>query len=107
MAALETTGHLSHPVGMSVHDVGDYTNAPLEVGMVFSIDPMMWVHEARAYIRCEDTVVVTDSGVEVFTADAPLDLDHVEQVMTDPSDLAPMLTARPWWGAESPMSSPR
>lgn len=107
LAALETTGHLSHPVGMSVHDVGDYTNAPLEAGMVFSIDPMMWVHEARAYIRCEDTVVVTDSGVEVFTADAPLDLDHVEQVMTDPSDLAPMLTARPWWGAESPMSSPR
>jgi Xaa-Pro aminopeptidase len=100
LAALETTGHLSHPVGMSVHDVGDYTNAPLEAGMVFSIDPMMWVHEARAYIRCEDTVVVTDSGVEVFTADAPLDLDHVEQVMTDPSDLASILTARPWWGAE-------
>ena len=65
--------------------------------MVFSIDPMMWVHEARAYIRCEDTVVVTDSGVEVFTADAPLDLDHVEQVMTDPSDLASVMTARPWW----------
>jgi Xaa-Pro aminopeptidase len=97
LAALQWNGHLSHPVGMSVHDVGDYTNAPLEVGMVFSIDPMMWVHEQRAYIRCEDTVVVTDSGVEVLTADAPLDLDHVEHVMTEPSDLLPAMAARPWW----------
>jgi len=97
LAALEWNGHLSHPVGMSVHDVGDYTNAPLEVGMVFSIDPMMWVHEARAYIRCEDTVAVTDSGVEVLTADAPLDLDHVEQVMTQPSDFRPAMAARSWW----------
>ena len=32
-------GHLSHPVGMSVHDVGDYSNAPLEAGMVFSWTP--------------------------------------------------------------------
>ncbi len=97
LAALEWDGHLSHPVGMSVHDVGDYTNAPLEVGMVFSIDPMMWVHPERAYIRCEDTVVVTGSGVEVLTVDAPLDLDDVERVMTEPSGLSSVLTARPWW----------
>ncbi len=97
LAALEWNGHLSHPVGMSVHDVGDYTNAPLEVGMVFSIDPMMWVHQERAYIRCEDTVAVTDDGVEVLTSDAPLDLDHVEQVMTEPSDLLPAMAARSWW----------
>jgi Xaa-Pro aminopeptidase len=97
LAALEWSGHLSHPVGMSVHDVGDYTNAPLEVGMVFSIDPMMWVHQERAYVRCEDTVAVTDDGVEVLTSDAPLDLDHVEQVMTEPSDLLPAMAARSWW----------
>jgi Xaa-Pro aminopeptidase len=103
LAALEWDGHLSHPVGMSVHDVGDYTNAPLEAGMVFSIDPMMWVHPERAYIRCEDTVVVTGSGVEVLTVDAPLGLDDVERVMTEangpngPSGLSSVLTARPWW----------
>jgi Xaa-Pro aminopeptidase len=97
LAALEWDGHLSHPVGMSVHDVGDYTNAPLEAGMVFSIDPMMWVHEARAYIRCEDTVAVTDTGVEVLTVEAPLDLDDVERAMKERSDLLPALTARSWW----------
>jgi Xaa-Pro aminopeptidase len=101
LAALPVAGHLSHPVGMSVHDVGDYTNAPLEVGMVFSVDPMMWVHEERAYIRCEDTVVVTDGGTEVLTADAPLGPDDVERVMTEPSDLLPVLTARSWWGSSA------
>ena len=36
-------GHLSHPVGMAVHDVGIYRDRPLQPGMVFSIDPMIWV----------------------------------------------------------------
>ncbi len=98
LAALQWTGHLSHPVGMSVHDVGDYTNGPLEVGMVFSIDPMLWAHEEKAYIRCEDTVVVTDGGAEVLTEDAPLDLDDIERAMTKPSELLPVLMARPSWG---------
>jgi hypothetical protein len=31
--ALEYAGHLSHPVGMAVHDVGDYRDRPLEAGI--------------------------------------------------------------------------
>jgi Xaa-Pro aminopeptidase len=94
LAALRFAGHLSHPVGMSVHDVGDYTNGPLEPGMVFAVDPMMWVHEHELYIRCEDTVAVTEHGVEVLTADAPLDVEEVEQAMTEPSQLLPILASR-------------
>ena len=45
--ALEFRGHFQHPVGMSVHDVGRHKGKPLEVGMVFSIDPMIWVHEEK------------------------------------------------------------
>ena len=41
-------GHLSHPVGMSVHDVGDYRGRPLEPGLVFAVDPMIWVHRRSA-----------------------------------------------------------
>jgi Xaa-Pro aminopeptidase len=76
--ALEYAGHLSHPVGMAVHDVGDYRDRPLEAGMVFAVDPQMWVPEEKLYVRVEDTVAVTDSGVEVLTGAAPLDLDAVE-----------------------------
>ena len=64
-------GHLSHPVGMAVHDVGDYFNGPLVPGTVFALDPQMWVRDRQLYVRVEDTVAVTDSGVEVLTEGAP------------------------------------
>lgn len=78
--------HLSHSVGMCVHD-GSPRPLPLEVGMVFSVDPQMLVPEERLYIRCEDTVVVTEDGIENFTADAPLELDDTERMMTEPGML--------------------
>ena len=79
--ALEFKGHMSHPVGMAVHDVGDYRSRPLEAGVVMAIDPMMWIPEELQYVRCEDTVLVTAEGCEVFTSDAPLDCDEIERAM--------------------------
>jgi Xaa-Pro aminopeptidase len=78
-------GSLSHTVGMAVHDVGDYWRGPLRPGMVFTVDPQMWVTEEKLYIRVEDTVLVTETGVEILTANAPLDLDAVEATMRQPS----------------------
>ena len=78
---LEFKGHLSHPVGMAVHDVGGYRAQPLRPGVVFTVDPQMWVPEEKVYIRCEDTVAVTDAGIENLTAAAPLDLAAVEAAM--------------------------
>jgi len=95
-AMLEFRGHLSHPVGMSVHDDGDYWSCPLRPGTVFTVDPQMWVHEDRLYIRVEDTVAVTDTGIEVLTADAPLELDDVEATMREPSQFP--LDLRAWKG---------
>ena len=82
---LKFRGHLSHTVGMSVHDVGDYRSRPLKPGIVFSVDPQMWIPEERLYIRVEDTVVVTESGIEVLTRSAPLEPDDVEAVMKEKS----------------------
>ena len=76
--ALEFRGHFQHPVGMSVHDVGRHRGKPLEVGMVFSIDPMIWVHEEKQYIRMEDVVVVTEDGVENLSANLPIEMDDLE-----------------------------
>lgn len=78
---LAWTGHCSHPVGLAVHDVGDYLDRPFESGLVFSLDPSLWVPEEHLYIRVEDTGVVTESGFESFTASAPLDLDAVEALV--------------------------
>ena len=98
LESLAFAGHLSHPVGMAVHDVGDYSNAPLEPGMVFAVDPMMWVREHQTYVRCEDTVVVTENGLENLTCQAPLSVEEIEEAMTEQSPLLPVLAVRPWWG---------
>lgn len=81
MDTLQWRGHLSHPVGMAVHDDGHYRDRPLEVGMVISIDPSMWVRNRHIYVRVEDTIAVTADGIENFTGAAPLDLDEVEQLV--------------------------
>ena len=60
-------GVFSHTVGMAVHDVGGYKDGLLKPGQVFSVDPQLWVREENLYLRYEDTVVVTGTGVENFT----------------------------------------
>jgi Xaa-Pro aminopeptidase len=79
---LETSGGVfSHPVGMAVHDVGGYRSGPLKPGQVFALDPQLWVPEEKLYIRYEDTVVVTETGVENFTAFLPTELSAIEAVV--------------------------
>ena len=68
---------------MDVHDRGDYRSQPLVAGTVFSVDPMMWVPEEELYIRVEDTIIVTENGIENLTQLAPLELDDVEVVMKE------------------------
>jgi Xaa-Pro aminopeptidase len=76
-------GVFSHTVGMAVHDVGGYRNGPLKPGQVFSIDPQMWVREENLYLRFEDTVVVTETGVENFTHFLPMELDDMEKLVLE------------------------
>ena len=78
---IESEVAFTHPVGMAVHDVGEYKHAPLERGLVFALDPQLWVPGEQLYIRVEDTIVVTADGAESLTRDAPLDLDAIEQLV--------------------------
>jgi Xaa-Pro aminopeptidase len=76
-------GVFSHTVGMAVHDVGSYRDAPLQPGQVFSIDPQLRVPEESLYLRYEDTVAVTESGVENFTAFLPSELAEIEALVRE------------------------
>lgn len=82
-AALSFRGHLSHPVGMTVHDVGSYQKKPMVPGLVFAVDPMLWVPEEQLYVRMEDVVVVTESGVENFTDFLPARVEDIEKLMAE------------------------
>lgn len=94
---LEFQGHLSHGVGMAVHDVGDYHRYPLRPGTVFALDPQLWVPEEELYIRVEDTIAITADGYENLTVGAPLELDDVERAMLDQGMLQ-SCPGRPWTG---------
>lgn len=78
---LDYRGHISHGVGMAVHDVSLHDKRPLEPGMVFAVDPMAWDDKNQNYYRVEDTVVVTEDGYENLTAACPLEIDEIEAVM--------------------------
>ncbi len=82
--ALDFAGHLQHPVGMTVHDVGVYRNKPFVEGQVFAVDPMLWVPEEEMYIRMEDVVVVTATGVENFTSFLVAEAEEIERLMAEP-----------------------
>jgi Xaa-Pro aminopeptidase len=75
-------GALSHMVGMAVHDVGSYRDG-LQPGHVFSIDPQLRVPEENLYLRYEDTIVVTETGMENFTHFLPMELDAIEALVRE------------------------
>jgi Xaa-Pro aminopeptidase len=74
-------GVFSHPVGLAVHDVGSYRRGPLKPGHVFSIDPQLWVPEEHLYIRYEDTIAITETGIENFTDFLPSELADIEALV--------------------------
>lgn len=74
------THGLSHWLGMDVHDVGSMT-APLEPGMVLTIEPGIYIPGENIGIRIEDDILVTDVGCEVLSAAAPRMPDEIEALM--------------------------
>jgi Xaa-Pro aminopeptidase len=85
--ALDFAGHLQHTVGMTVHDVGTYRRKEFVPGMVFSIDPMVWIPEEKLYIRMEDVIAVNETGIENFTAFLPGKPEEIEKLMREPGVL--------------------
>ena len=88
---MHRTGHW---LGMDVHDVGDYKVEgewrTFEPGMVLTVEPGIYLPAgskglARKWwnigIRIEDDVLVTGSGNEILSKDAPKSIDDIEALM--------------------------
>jgi Xaa-Pro aminopeptidase len=72
---------LSHYIGLEVHDAGDI-NALLDKGMVFSVEPGIYIPEENIGIRIEDDVWVDPTGkLVLLSAGLPRTADEVEKAM--------------------------
>ncbi|HEY2806353.1 MAG TPA: aminopeptidase P family protein [Gemmatimonadales bacterium] len=71
---------LSHWIGMDVHDVGPY-QIPLAPGMVFTIEPGIYIPSEALGVRIEDDILVTATGYENLSDAAPRAAADVERLM--------------------------
>jgi Xaa-Pro aminopeptidase len=72
---------LGHLVGIDVHDPWDYSK-PLDKGMVFTIEPGIYLPEEGIGIRIEDVFYVDSNGKLVdLIADLPHEASDVEAAM--------------------------
>jgi len=75
------THGLSHHVGLDVHDLSD-VNAPLQPGMVITIEPGIYLPEENIGVRIEDTILVTETGSKNLSGALPRDADEIERLVT-------------------------
>lgn len=68
----------SHWVGLGTHDVGPSQDAPLRPGMVFSVEPGIYLDDEDLGVRVEDVVLITEDGHEVLSASVPRGVAEVE-----------------------------
>lgn len=72
---------LGHMVGINVHDPANYP-AVLKPGMVFTIEPGVYIPEEKIGVRIEDTFVVGQDGKLIdLAASLPHTADEVEAAM--------------------------
>jgi Xaa-Pro aminopeptidase len=73
---------LGHYVGLNVHDPGDYS-IPLSPGMVFTIEPGIYIPEEKLGVRIEDMFYVDPDGKLVrLTQSLPREPDQIERLMS-------------------------
>ena len=85
-AAAASGGMLGHWVGMATHDDGGPAEV-LRAGMIFTIEPALRVPEEQIYIRLEDMLLVTETGIENLSAFVPVEPAAIEQLMKEPGVL--------------------
>lgn len=86
--------NIGHFLGMDVHDTGLYVvsgaSRKLEAGMTLTIEPGIYIPAndttvPEIYrgigIRIEDNILVTPSGREILTVNAPKEITAIEEIM--------------------------
>jgi Xaa-Pro aminopeptidase len=70
----------SHHLGLDVHDVGNVYQE-FEQGMVFTVEPGIYIREEDLGIRLENNVVIRESNVYDLMRDIPIEVEEIESLM--------------------------
>ena len=71
---------ISHHLGIDVHDLGTKTE-PIKTGMVFTIEPGIYIEEEQMGIRIEDNYWITKNGNKNLMKNIPKTVDEIESLM--------------------------
>lgn len=70
----------SHHLGIDVHDVASIYKV-FEPGMVFTVEPGIYVPEEGIGIRIEDNIVITEDGHINLMKNIPIEAEEIEELM--------------------------
>jgi Xaa-Pro aminopeptidase len=72
----------SHFLGLDVHDVGFFYE-PMQAGMVFTVEPGIYIPEENLGIRLEDNILVTTGEPINLMQNIPIEADEIEALMSN------------------------
>ncbi|PCH53522.1 MAG: X-Pro aminopeptidase [Flavobacteriaceae bacterium] len=71
----------SHHMGLDTHDYGQL-KLPMKAGMVFTVEPGIYIPEENMGIRIEDDVVVQKTGEPInLMKNIPIEVEEIEDLM--------------------------
>jgi Xaa-Pro aminopeptidase len=71
---------ISHHLGIDVHDLGTKTE-PIKPGMVFTVEPGIYIEEEQMGVRIENNIWITKSGNKDLFKNIPIKAEEIEQLM--------------------------
>lgn len=71
---------ISHHLGIDVHDLGTRTG-PIQAGMLFTIEPGIYIEEEQMGIRIENNFWITKNGNIDLMKNIPITVEDIEALM--------------------------
>ena len=71
---------ISHHLGIDVHDLGSRTE-PIKAGMVFTVEPGIYIEEEQMGIRIENNFWITKNGNKDLMKNIPITIEDIEALM--------------------------
>jgi len=70
----------SHMLGLDVHDVGNMYQK-IVAGMVWTVEPGIYIREENIGVRIENNVVITENGITDLMKTIPVEAEEIEDIM--------------------------